>query len=148
VDWSVVYNCCWASPAQSFSGLSPTGFMTTFYSLRFETPQPGGPGPYIYIPQEQGGLVIPPGTGLHFQHLLRHTGLWWRYSTQPPHGTTKLGWCPCYVTSEWTQQKTPPPRILLLLSCQLPSDRLDIVSMRTCLPTVTMQRMFLLVITA
>jgi hypothetical protein len=27
-------------------------------------PQPGGPGPFIYIPQEQGGPVIPPGTGL------------------------------------------------------------------------------------
>jgi hypothetical protein len=26
-------------------------------------PQPGGPGPCIYIPQEQGGQVIPPGTG-------------------------------------------------------------------------------------
>jgi hypothetical protein len=25
--------------------------------------QPGGPGPRIYIPQEQGGPVIPPGTG-------------------------------------------------------------------------------------
>jgi hypothetical protein len=31
-------------------------------------PQPGGPGPCIYIPQEQGGLVIPPGTG--FDHTL------------------------------------------------------------------------------
>jgi hypothetical protein len=29
-------------------------------------PQPGGPGPHIYIPQEQGGPVIPPGTGLQF----------------------------------------------------------------------------------
>jgi hypothetical protein len=27
-------------------------------------PQSGGPGPHIYIPQEQGGPVIPPGTGL------------------------------------------------------------------------------------
>jgi hypothetical protein len=27
-------------------------------------PQPGGPGPRIYIPQEQGGPVIPPGTGV------------------------------------------------------------------------------------
>jgi hypothetical protein len=29
-------------------------------------PQPGGPDPCIYIPQEQGsgGPVIPPGTGL------------------------------------------------------------------------------------
>jgi hypothetical protein len=26
-------------------------------------PQPGGPGSLIYIPQEQGGPVIPPGTG-------------------------------------------------------------------------------------
>jgi hypothetical protein len=34
---SVVYNCCWASPAQSFSGPSPTGLMTIFYCLRFET---------------------------------------------------------------------------------------------------------------
>jgi hypothetical protein len=25
--------------------------------------QPGGPGPRTYIPQEQGGPVIPPGTG-------------------------------------------------------------------------------------
>jgi hypothetical protein len=24
--------------------------------------QPGGPGPHIYIPQEQGGPVIPPST--------------------------------------------------------------------------------------
>jgi hypothetical protein len=27
-------------------------------------PRPGGPGSRIYIPQEQGGPVIPPGTGL------------------------------------------------------------------------------------
>jgi hypothetical protein len=26
-------------------------------------PQPGGPGPCIYIPQEQGHPAIPPGTG-------------------------------------------------------------------------------------
>jgi hypothetical protein len=28
--------------------------------------QPGGPGPCIYIPQEHGGPVIPPGTGFPF----------------------------------------------------------------------------------
>jgi hypothetical protein len=27
---SVVFSCCWASPAQSFSGLSPTGLMSLF----------------------------------------------------------------------------------------------------------------------
>jgi hypothetical protein len=33
-------------------------------------PQLEGPGPCIYIPQEQGGLVIPPGTGFPFHCLL------------------------------------------------------------------------------
>jgi hypothetical protein len=33
--------------------------MTTFYCLRFET----SPGPRVYIPQEEGDPVIPPGTG-------------------------------------------------------------------------------------
>jgi hypothetical protein len=47
-------------------------------------PQPGGPCPHIYISQEQGGPVIPPGTGFPFCRL---TGLQWRYSTLPPrHG--------------------------------------------------------------
>jgi hypothetical protein len=49
-------------------------------------PQPGGPGPRIYIPKEQGGPVIPPGTGFAFHHLLRLTGLWWRCLNPPPHG--------------------------------------------------------------
>jgi hypothetical protein len=35
---SVVYNCCWASPAQSFSGSNPSRLMSTFYCHRFETP--------------------------------------------------------------------------------------------------------------
>jgi hypothetical protein len=39
------------SPAQSLSGPSPQGLMTTFYSLTLETPQPRRPGPR------------PPGTG-------------------------------------------------------------------------------------
>jgi hypothetical protein len=30
-------------------------------------PQPGGPGSRIYIPQEQGGPVIPPGTGSFYR---------------------------------------------------------------------------------
>jgi hypothetical protein len=36
-DGSVVYNCCWLSPAKSFSGSSPVGLVTIFYCLRFET---------------------------------------------------------------------------------------------------------------
>jgi hypothetical protein len=33
----MVYNCCWVSPAQPFSGPSPLGLVTVFYCLKFET---------------------------------------------------------------------------------------------------------------
>jgi hypothetical protein len=99
-DGSVVCNCCWPLPTQSFSGPSPVGLMARFYCLRFETPQPGGPGPRIYIPQEQGGSVIPPSTGFPFHRLLRLAGLRWWYLTLPPQGETTdtvynslLIWC-------------------------------------------------------
>jgi hypothetical protein len=48
--------------------------------------QPGGPGPRIYISQEQGDPVIPPGTGFPFLCLLRLAWLLRRYMTPPPHG--------------------------------------------------------------
>jgi hypothetical protein len=38
-------------------------------------PQLGGPGSRIYIPQEQGGPVIPPGAGFPLSRLLRLAGL-------------------------------------------------------------------------
>jgi hypothetical protein len=38
---------------------------------RLRLPQPGGPGSRINIPQEQGGPVIPPGTGFPLRRLLR-----------------------------------------------------------------------------
>jgi hypothetical protein len=38
-------------------------------------PQPGGPGPRMYIPQEQGGPDIPPGTGFPFSLPLQLAGL-------------------------------------------------------------------------
>jgi hypothetical protein len=37
-------------------------------------PQPGRPGPRIYIPQEQVGPVIAPGTGFPLCRLLRLAG--------------------------------------------------------------------------
>jgi hypothetical protein len=33
------------------------------WSLFLRLPQPGGPGSYIYFPQEQSSPVIPPGIG-------------------------------------------------------------------------------------
>jgi hypothetical protein len=58
-DGSAVYNCCWSSSAQSFSGPSPVGLVTIFYSPRFKT-----------------SLVC---------RFLRLAGLRWNYSTPPPH---------------------------------------------------------------
>jgi hypothetical protein len=50
-DGSVVYNCCCSSPAQSFSGPSPTALMTIFYCLRFEIPSTWRVrSPYLYPP--------------------------------------------------------------------------------------------------
>jgi hypothetical protein len=47
-------------------------------------PQPGGPGARTYIPQEQGGPVIPPGTEFPLRRVLRLAGLRCRYSNPPP----------------------------------------------------------------
>jgi hypothetical protein len=49
-------------------------------------PQPGGPAPRIYIPQEQGVPGIPPGIRCSFRRFLRLAGLRWRYSNPPPRG--------------------------------------------------------------
>jgi hypothetical protein len=42
--------------------------------------QLGGPVPSIYIPKEQGGPDIPPGTGFPFHRLLRLSGLSCRHN--------------------------------------------------------------------
>jgi hypothetical protein len=61
--------------------------MTTFYCLRLETSPnlEGQVSVFIHL-QEQGGPVIPPGTGFPFCRLLRLAGLRPRYSKPPPHG--------------------------------------------------------------
>jgi hypothetical protein len=58
--------------------------MTILCSLRFENPKPGRPGPRIYIPHEQRGPALSPGTVFPFRRLLRLAGLCWRYSNPPP----------------------------------------------------------------
>jgi hypothetical protein len=50
-DGSIVYNCCWPSPPQSFSGPSPAGPMAIFYCLRFKIPPTWRTrSPYLYPP--------------------------------------------------------------------------------------------------
>jgi hypothetical protein len=70
-------------------------------------PQPGGPGPCIYISQEQGGPVIPLGTGFPFHLIFVFAGLRWRYSTPPRQGTCKYRRYKegdvCFVQDVWDE---------------------------------------------
>jgi hypothetical protein len=65
-EWVCCLQLLLALAAQSFSGPTPAGLMTTFYCLRFETPQPGGPGPPILYPPKQGGQLYPQVLGSLF----------------------------------------------------------------------------------
>jgi hypothetical protein len=60
---NLLYNFFWALPDQSLFGRSPAELNGHILLFHLRLPQPGGPGPRIYIPQEHGGPVIPPGTG-------------------------------------------------------------------------------------
>jgi hypothetical protein len=88
---------------------------------QIQDPQPGGPGPHIYIPQEQGGPVIPPGSGIPFCHLLRDTGLWWRCSTSPSHriDSDLILFCTTYIVSRWAHRKHICCLALDILYCWL-----------------------------
>jgi hypothetical protein len=46
--------------------------MSILFSLKFETPQPGGPYPRIYIPQKHGGSVMPLDNGLFWRLVIVH----------------------------------------------------------------------------
>jgi hypothetical protein len=72
----------WGSVITQWSELRGTHNHTLLSHLRLH--QPEGPCSRIYIPQEQGGPVIPPGTGFPLRRLLRLAGLRWRCSNPPP----------------------------------------------------------------
>jgi hypothetical protein len=90
-DWSVIYSY----NLLSLSCPSPTELMATsccligYHILLSHTrlPQPGWPGPCIYIPQEWASPVIPPGTGFRFCRLLRLAGTTVEDSSLHPHGS-------------------------------------------------------------
>jgi hypothetical protein len=100
-------------------------------------PQPGGPGSHIYILQEQGGLVIPPGTGFPFRRLLRLEGLWWRYSNLLPRGVP-LAVVSSYNPQAMTTRKTCVTRHKYVFIGLLPSNGCHIVERiisEMCLPS-------------
>jgi hypothetical protein len=70
-DGSVIFCTIASRPCQSsHSWVEVPQNSRPYFTVWSETPQPGGPGSRIYVPQEQGGPVIPPGTGFHFRRLL------------------------------------------------------------------------------
>jgi hypothetical protein len=72
---------------KKLSGSSPAELITTLYSLVWDSSNLGSQVPlFIHILQEQGGPVIPPGTGFPFCRLLRLAGLRWSYCNPPPYG--------------------------------------------------------------
>jgi hypothetical protein len=70
---NLLCNCFWASPEQSHLSWRPTE-LTAISCCLIWFPQPRGPDSRIYIPQEQGGPVIPLGTGFPFCRFLRLAG--------------------------------------------------------------------------
>jgi hypothetical protein len=67
-------------------------------------PQPGGPSLRVYIPQEQGGQDIPPGTVFPFRRLLRLSGTTVENSNPPPHGSWKTKFHLSHI--QWNLYKT------------------------------------------
>jgi hypothetical protein len=79
-DRSVLYNCCWSSPALSFLGPSPAVLMAIFYSLILETP----PSWRAKSPRNRVAHLYPQALGSLFV-----AGLRWRCSDPCLDGVLK-----------------------------------------------------------
>jgi hypothetical protein len=62
-------------------------------------PQLGGQHPRIYVPLEQGGSAISPGTEFPFRRPLQLAGLRWWYSNLPPSGARLVKHFPSFYTT-------------------------------------------------
>jgi hypothetical protein len=77
-DGFVDYNCCWPSPALSFSYPSPVGLATIFYCLRFETSlfvasydsqgYGGGTRPHLHTGLTRSSPLIQESTAFYNFH--------------------------------------------------------------------------------
>jgi hypothetical protein len=92
---------------QSFWSPSSVELMIKFYCLKFERlSQSGGPGSSIFIPQEQGSPVNPPGIGLAstwriFIWTMLYTVIFLRnkqiYDYSKLNRGGRLVWSECYL---------------------------------------------------
>jgi hypothetical protein len=66
-DGSVIYCCCWASPAQYLLGLSPMRLKTIFYSPNFwDSPNVEGQVPVFISPRNRVAQLYPRALGSLF----------------------------------------------------------------------------------
>jgi hypothetical protein len=113
--------------------------MATFTVSDSRLPQPEGPGPRICIPQEEGGPVIPPGTGFPVRRLLWLAGLGEGVRTSLQTGLTPFG-CLLLLYSVWVSKEMfvdhsyPRKRVPQRVGFQ------ESISVETCLSHVTMLR--------
>jgi hypothetical protein len=84
---NLLYNSFWACLARAVTVGSKSRRTHGHILLsHLRLPKPGGPGSRIYIPQELGGPVIPPGTGFASGP---HRVLQWEGSQSDVRSTTR-----------------------------------------------------------
>jgi hypothetical protein len=73
--WVCRYKCCWSRQRSHSQIRVQRDSWQNFTVSDSRLTQPGGTGPRNVILQEQGGSLIPPGTGFPFRRLLLLSGL-------------------------------------------------------------------------
>jgi hypothetical protein len=100
---NLLYNCFWALPEQSLSGLSPAELTTIFYCLIWESPNLEDQVPVFISPRNRVAQLYPRALGSLYVAFYDSQGLRWRYFNPPPHRDTDyLLTCPAYNISART----------------------------------------------
>jgi hypothetical protein len=86
---NLLVHCFWALPEQSLSSPSPAELTAIFYCLIWDSSNLDSQIPVFISPRNRVAQLYPRALGSLFGRVLRLTGLWWRYSNQPPHGSHK-----------------------------------------------------------
>jgi hypothetical protein len=101
---TVVYNCCWSSPAQSFSDPTPTRLMTIFCCLRFHSSNLEGQVPVFISLRNRVARLYPQALGSLFVAS---------YDSQGYGGSTR------------TRLNTRKPTFILLHTIRYGTDRIE-----------------------
>jgi hypothetical protein len=103
--WVCSFKCCWASSAQSFSGLSPTGIMTMFLlSQIWDSPNLEGQVPIFISPRNKGAQLYPPPPhpGIGFLNGVQFSSVYFEAGGQ--------SWC---WTLVWAHEQILPSLLLI-----------------------------------